>query len=402
MADLLTSEAAFKEHAEACGLSETNLTALTGQGLKTLSGLAYCLTVPGSPPAEDAIRKLLDPANPASVNLASVDALRRLIFEAQTLAVAFVKTALDGANERCQELAPAERDSRITAQKGRLKGMNLTGFLECGYSCYTMVQELIDANAVIYLDPQKMITRSQEVGKEKKGKELILVQESKLSVRDPVSRERCAIQNELQLFQALQRRSLALDLMHVASYEVSEQWHQYLMDRMLQPAPPGFRKPTIEQILRADKQAWLRMSESCKSIKALADGSLPMDGALKALTADPTVLFHLLPLPLGGGGSKEPAENPKGRGRGKGGQKRKSDNREPSSSSNLADRLPEELKNIPNLKFKTAKNKNKCWGFNCKKCHFSKPGGMCRRGVHVCLLCDAEHAVLECPKRPKE
>ena len=401
MADLLTSEAAFKEHAEACGLSVANLAALNGQGLKTLSGLAYCLTVPGSPPAEDAIRKLLDSANPSSVNLASVAALRRLIFEAQTLAVAFIKTALDGGHE-CQELVPAERGSRIAAQKGRLKGMNLSGFLECGYSCYTMVQELIDANAVIYLDPQKMITRSQEVGKEKKGKELVLVQESKLSVRDPVSRERCAIQNELQLFQAMQRRSLALDLMHVASYEVSEQWHQYLMDRMLQPAPSGFRKPTIEQILRADKQAWLRMAEVCKSIKALADGSLPMDSAFKALTADPTVLFHLLPLPLSGGGGKESAEGPKGRGRGRGSNKRKSDSKEPSSASNIADRLPEELRNIPKLKFKTAKNKNKCWGFNCKKCQFSKPGGVCRRGVHVCLLCEAEHAVLDCPKRQKE
>ena len=190
--------------------------------------------------------------------------------------------------------------------------------------------------------------------------------------------------------------------MHVASYEVSEQWHQYLMDRMLQPAPPGFRKPTIEQILRADKQAWLRMAEVCKSIKALADGSLPMDAALKTLTADPAVLFHLLPLPSGAGSGKEPTETPKGRGRGKGGNKRKSDNKEPSSSSNLSDRLPEELKNIPNLKFKIAKNKNKCWGFNCKRCQFSKPGGMCRRGVHVCLLCDAEHAVLDCPKRQKE
>ena len=177
MADLLTSEAAFKEHAGVCGLSDSNLTALNGQGLKTLSGLAYCLTVPGTPPNEDAIRKLLDSANPASVNLASVAALRRLIFEAQTLAVAFVKTALDGGHE-CQELVPAERDSRIAAQKGRLKGMNLSGFLECGYSCYTMVQELIDANSVIYLDPQKMITRSQEVGKEKRGKELVLVQEA--------------------------------------------------------------------------------------------------------------------------------------------------------------------------------------------------------------------------------
>ena len=47
MADLLTSEAAFKEHAEARGLSAASLTALTGQGLTTLSGLAYCLTVPG-------------------------------------------------------------------------------------------------------------------------------------------------------------------------------------------------------------------------------------------------------------------------------------------------------------------------------------------------------------------
>ena len=118
-----------------------------------------------------------------------------------------------------------------------------------------------------------------------------------------------------------------------------------------------------------------------------------MDAALKALTADPTVLFHLLPLPLQG---------PKGRGRGKTGNKRKGDNKEPASSSNLQDRLPDELKNIPNLRFKTAKNKNKCWGFNCKKCQFSKPGGMCRRGVHVCLLCDADHAVLDCPKRHKE
>ena len=400
MADLLTSEAAFKEHAETCGLSASNFTALTGQGLKTLSGLAYCLTVPGTPPTEDSIRKLLDSANPASVNLASVASLRRLIFEAQTLAVAFVKTALDGGQE-CQELVPAERDSRIAAQKGRLKGMNLSGFLECAHSCYTMVQELIDANAVIYLDPQKMITRSQEVGKEKKGKELVLVQETKLSVKDPVSRERCAIQNELQLFQAMQRRSLALDLMNVATYEISEQWHQYLMDRMLQPAPPGFRKPTIEQILRADKQAWLRMSEVCKSIKVLADGSLPMDSAFKALTTDPTVLFHLLPLPMGGGGGKDSADGPKGRGRGRG-NKRKNDNREPPSASNLGDRLPEELKGIQNLKFKTAKGKNKCWGFNCKKCQFSKPGGMCRRGVHVCLLCEAEHSVLDCPKRQRE
>ena len=55
---------------------------------------------------------------------------------------------------------------------------------------------------------------------------------------------------------------------------------------------------------------------------------------------DPTVLFHLLPLPLKGGGGKEHAGRFKGRGRGKTGNKRKGDKKEPASSSNLQDRFP--------------------------------------------------------------
>ena len=70
---------------------EANIASLNGQDLKTLSDLAYCLTVLGHPSAKDAIRKLLDSANPASVNLASVAALRRSY--AQALCEPLVQTA---------------------------------------------------------------------------------------------------------------------------------------------------------------------------------------------------------------------------------------------------------------------------------------------------------------------
>ena len=45
MLDLLTSEAAFSDHAEQRGLATGKVIILQGQGIKTLSSLAYCLTV---------------------------------------------------------------------------------------------------------------------------------------------------------------------------------------------------------------------------------------------------------------------------------------------------------------------------------------------------------------------
>ena len=41
------------------------------------------------------------PTDPASVDLASVAALRHLIFETQPWAVALVQTALDGRHDKC-------------------------------------------------------------------------------------------------------------------------------------------------------------------------------------------------------------------------------------------------------------------------------------------------------------
>ena len=72
------------------------------------------------------------------------------------------------------------------------------------------------------------------------------------------------------------------------------------MDAIQVEAPPGYRGPTTvttEQILRADRAAWVRMPEQVTSLRRQADGKLPLDAALDALHTDPTVIFHMMPLP---------------------------------------------------------------------------------------------------------
>ena len=382
MANILTSEAVFRERGKECGLSDSILDCFKGQNITCISALAHCVT--GTSPPEHALRKLINPDQPTSVDLGTVAAIRRFTFESQTLAVAHVKSTIESPGEQA-------KDSRLEAQRQRLSGMELTGQLEVGHGCYRIVPALVEANAILYVDPQKMIPRTQEVGREKPKRELVLNQDSKLSLQDPVSREQCQIQNELQLFQAFTRRSLC-DLVSICTFAAQERWHKFLQDRLMQPPPPGFRALTIEQLLRADKQAWLRMAEETKSLKPESDGSYPMDEALDALMYDPVVLYHLLPLPASASSSSHQDASDGGKGKGRDGKGKKRKHEEAMK------KLPAKLRLLM-----TKKGKNKCWGYNGSKgCTFSKPGGMCRRGVHICLLCDGLHPVIECPKQPSK
>ena len=76
------------------------------------------------------------------------------------------------------------------------------------------------------------------MSKDKSVKELVLDQ-THLTVRDAERKDKCPMQTDLQIFQALTRRALACDLMGVASFKVMERWHRFLMDSMSIAAPPA-------------------------------------------------------------------------------------------------------------------------------------------------------------------
>ncbi|CAE7034963.1 GIP [Symbiodinium sp. CCMP2592] len=387
--------AAFEELATECGLSSAQLLILKGKGVSTMSSLAYAVTTPGVQPTELALRQLLDTATPEAVSVGALSSIRRCVFECQTCVVQQLKLSVEGhEGDKKYDLPPAERTSRIAAQKTRLVGFELTGAMECAYSCYTLVGSMLEADSPIYLEPHRFITRQQEVCREKPKREIVLDGGTKLTVRDQQSRDRCQITNELQLWQALTRRSLACDLMGAISFQVQESWHRFLFDRMAQPPPPRCSKVSMEQLLRADRQAWVQLAETVKTLKRDSAGVLPLDAAFPGLRTDPAVLFNLLPLRSPDPPQKIP--NPD-KGNGKGldkGIKRDSEGQPRKESQ-----LPDALKNIPNLKKKTSKGKRLCWAYNIKDrgCSHAEAGKACRFGLHLCMRCEKPHPQFECP-----
>ena len=69
------------------------------------------------------------------------------------------------------------------------------------------------------------------------------------------------------------------------------------MQHLTRPAPPGFRAPTIESVLKADKELWTRVADQVRSnLRPDKDDKLPVDTALLDLYQSASVVFHLLPL----------------------------------------------------------------------------------------------------------
>ncbi|CAL1170783.1 unnamed protein product [Cladocopium goreaui] len=297
MATILESEAAFNARALEHGLTRAQLERLQNQGLTNLSKLAFSLTTPGTVPPDDALKGLLAD-NLDEVTIGQLSSIRRLMFDAQTLCASQMKTTISGADHgRKAELVPAERATRIQQQRTRLQGMELTGPLECAHSSYDYVAKMLEADVPMYLEPHRFTTRASEVARERPGKELVL-DNINLTVKDVERKDKCQISNELQLHQALTRRSLACDLMQACSFRNMEKWHRHLLDHLQLPSPPGFRQPTMEQVLRADRTAWVKMAEKVTTLRRQGDGSLPLNRALDELPADPSIMFHLMPLPV--------------------------------------------------------------------------------------------------------
>lgn len=385
MASLTESSAVFKERARDVGLDDANRTLLENQGITTMAKLAFAVGQPGETPTEASIRGLVaNGGDPAAVPLGVVSSLRRLLFEAQTLLIAQVKTLIENkVDETKLEMAPAERTHRIAEQRGRLVGMTLTGELECGYCCYDLVMKLAQHNSVVYLPPHKFVSRKAELGLDKPKKELTIEANSTVTVKDKSQELTCSTSTDLHLQEALTRRALALDLVGVATFARVEAYTRFLMSQLQNDAPPGYNRTSIQQVLRADKEAWLRLAEKLTDgVKRRPDGTLPLDTELAALQADPKVVFHLLPLPqatvhtqqVTGGGDGQKGDE-KGKGKGKGRLKRKW-------------RAP---KNMPaplvNKQSETKGGKPLCWNYNLE--HGCKSGvaggGQCDKGLHLCM-----------------
>ena len=155
--------------------------------------------------------------------------------------------------------AGAGRYARIEQQKTRLTGLRFKGEEECCHSSYDITLHMLERNCLLYLGPEKFPTRRHELLQKKPSKEISFAQ-SQLVVKDKQSDLTCPTVTELEVSNALKRRALAFDLAGLCTHDVMAAYHADLLDHLHTLPPPGYSAVSVQQVLRADRAAFMFLS----------------------------------------------------------------------------------------------------------------------------------------------
>ena len=384
MSTSLESTNALRSRATEVALTNEEANALINNGVSSLARLAFAACAPGQTPTDEQLAALI---GPRPLNPGNAASLKRLIFEAQTLICSEVKNKA-GKREDSSHVtfAGPERDARILQQRTRLTGLRFRGEEECSHASYDLVLSVLEKDCLTYLGPEKFPPRRNELLQKKPSKE-ITIDQSQLIVKEKQAELTCSTITELEVSNAFKRRALAFDLAGAITYSVMAAYHADLLDHLHLPSPPGYSPVSVQQVLRADRAAFLYMSERLTTLKRNAVGELPLDTLLPGVLIQPTVAFHLLP--SSGSASKaigRPTKHQPQRGKG---QERRTDLSQRTKAEEKANqrRVAEDQMSsaLIGKALETPQKKRLCWGFNLPNgCNAAKPGETCSKGLHVC------------------
>ena len=261
MANAFTeSKPVFLDRIKLAGVPDAAKDRLLAPGVDTVAKFAFAAGQPGETPSDDKLNALVRVAD-EEIPVATTAALRRLAFESQTLMIAQVKALVENKSEdQRAELAPAERAERLRQQGIRLAGISRRGESECSYQSYDLVMKMIQDNTITYLSPSKFGSRHEELKMDKPRKELDVVSGT-VQVKDRHQEVLCSPHTPLLLHHALQRRALAMDLVGAATFDIVQEYHEFLLSHLSMDPPPGYRRIDVSQVLEADRTGWLRLAE---------------------------------------------------------------------------------------------------------------------------------------------
>ena len=388
----MDSTAAFSARLDEVGVEDALKNALIAAGIDTLSKFAFCSQPPGQQVDEQAFNDFLNTTLGRAPSVAQGAIARRILFEAHTLMIHSLKEKVEASDQTpIRKMPPAEREDRARRQQTRLAGLTLKGELEVAHCTIDAVNHQLEQKQLKYIAPHKVIKRETEIQGDK-PKQHIFLDQGALSFRDAENSIKCDVSSEMQAFNAVQRRALAYDLVSIISYQCSMDFIRFLFDHTHRDSAPGYDKPDLAAVLRADRQAWVLMAENCHDF-APVDGVLKCDTYLAALKSHPEVAFNLLPRPQKrkhqeiehpGWQNHQTDTDPgkgkhKGKGKGKGKGKRKSPMPKLLIGNWSTNRDGEPL----------------CFNFNLQGCDKAKAGSRCDKGWHLCAKphCLKAHAL---------
>eukprot|EP00435_Cladocopium_sp_Y103_P001276 s2534_g1.t1 len=220
-----------------------------------------------------------------------------------------MQSRIDRSSEDRPRVMPlAERMARIERQKAALIGVTWTAELEPAHKLVDRVVAMQEDGTLVFIPPQKCISRIQEIHQEKTEVALTFDASGGIKMGKRAEELRCDTNGDINLRNAWTRRTLAFDQAGLASFVVLEKWTTKLMLSKLKDPPAGFRYISTQQICECDKEMWLQLSQQSRGQLRTIDADVyPLDPFIEQLTTSPEILGFLTPLP---GGKREGGETP--------------------------------------------------------------------------------------------
>jgi len=397
-ASTLDSEAAFQARAKELGLKAEVLQKLKDGNIKTFGSLAFASPYQVGQPDESPLIEALTAILGRAPTVQELVPLRRLWFEASTSAMAELKLKVERSDAtEPMRLPIAERTSRLADQKARLTGVSITPELEPSHKLVDIVCQMSLDQQLSWIPWERLTSRASEVMAAPKADLNITFDPSgALKLQKKFFDGMCSLTGDLQVRQALQRRSLAFDQAKLCSYLAMEKYHDELFQAMCRDPPPNCLCISMAQVREADKQLFMRISELTKGELSLRpDGSMPFEVHLEKVKDSAHIQFFMIPQPRPTRPGPytapwtAPSKGPgKGKGKGKKGEGKQGGKQDPNKP---AIDIPEGC----SAKEPTS-GKPICFPFNRDGCRFAKAGKRCRRGLHICWRCFKEHPFTQC------
>lgn len=370
------------------GFSDPHKTALFNAGIDTISKFAFCSQPPGQAVDEDAFSVFLGTTLGEAPSVAQLAIARRMLFEAHTLMIHSLKEKAEASDQTpIRKMPTAERDSRTQQQKNRLGGLSFKGEMEVAHCTIDAVNHQLEQKQLKYIPPHKVIKREAELQGDK-PKQQVFLDQGAITLRDGDQNMKCDISSEMLAFNALQRRALAYDLVSIITYNCAMDFTQFLFDHLHRDSAPGYDRPDLAAVLRADRQAWVLLAENCRDFSAGPTGELKCDEYLKSLKTNPEVVFNLLPRPQKRKLQDNETESPQWEKKLKGNPKGKGKGQNKSKKAPMPKLL---IGNWPTNR----DGEPLCFNYNLAGCENAKPGQKCARGWHLCCkpFCLKPHAL---------
>ena len=247
---------------------------------------------------------------------------------------------------------------------------------------FDLFVDMVETGILTYVKAESCWSRAQEVETIRKDPAVSTDSAGLLKLGSRNADPSCEANTELKLRSAWQRRSLAMDLAGLASFEVTETWNQFLFIQLIKEQPKGFAKISLQQIMDTDKQLFILAShQTMGNLSSSPDETKPLDEAFGKLKESNEVLQFLTPLPAQrvheapAANNNRPTKIQKIDKGGKGGNKGGNQSAPGPSKA----QLPEGCVTHDDDR------KPLCFAFQSGKCKFKGPAGKrCARGYHKC------------------